>query len=755
MYDLQQLGWFGFQQLCNSIIREILGQTAMTFISTGDGGRDGSFSGQWKNENKELLKGEFVIQCKFTAVKNYHLKFSDLKDEIPKAKSLVAKGLCDIYILMTNAGVTGTVATKVQTELKAAGVKYVFVYGSTWICDQIRDHVRLRRLVPRLYGLGDLTQILDERVYSQGKVLLESLKEDLAKVVITSAYHKAAQALEEHGFVLLVGEPAAGKTTIASLLAMGALDQWGALTMKMDTAEQVVEHWNPKEPDQFFWVDDAFGVTQYELNLSHQWNHCLPQIKAILKGGAKIVMTSRDYIYNAARKDLKVGAFPLLNESQVVIDVHDLSLIEKKQILYNHIKMGRQPKIFKTQIKGHLENIAQLKRFIPETARRLADPFFTKNLFIYEYALEDFVNKQESFLVEVLKGMDKDSKAALALIYMNNDKLKSPVSFNSIESDAIDRLGSSLSGCISALEAMMGNLVQNITVDDQKFWKFKHPTIGDAFSIFVVSSPDLIEIYLQGSSVDKLLEQITCGDVGIKNAVIVTKDFYPLILDKLRNFKATQKYKTEYLQVWGAKRKLHNFLSARCTSDFLRMYVDANPEILKQVINPGLKLDTVSEVDMACTLFRANLLPENYRKTFVENVSAYAIDGEDLYALHSEKVKELFTEAELTKLKKEIEEKLLPDLSAMTRKWKSNYNKNDNAEDHMEDLKENLSIIKREFSEVLMIIKSVEEENKIIDQWIAENTEEERDLPDRESLAGFENEESENTNRSIFDDIDI
>lgn len=43
-----------------------------------------------------------------------------------------------------------------------------------------------------------------------------------------------------------------------------------------------------------------------------------------MNNGARIVMTSRDYIYNRARQDLKETAFPLLKESQVVIDVHRL-----------------------------------------------------------------------------------------------------------------------------------------------------------------------------------------------------------------------------------------------------------------------------------------------------------------------------------------------------------------------------------------------------------------------------------------------
>jgi hypothetical protein len=107
---------------------------------------------------------------------------------------------------------------------------------------------------------------------------LESLRDDLAKVVVTDAYRRAAGALDKHGFVLLIGEPAAGKTTIASMLAMAAADQWNASVLKLDDPAKVVDRWNPEEPSQFFWLDDAFGVTQYEAFLVRGWNHDLPLI---------------------------------------------------------------------------------------------------------------------------------------------------------------------------------------------------------------------------------------------------------------------------------------------------------------------------------------------------------------------------------------------------------------------------------------------------------------------------------------------
>jgi hypothetical protein len=129
MYDLHNLGWNSFQQLCLTITREILGQTVESFLDSGDGGRDGAFSGKWKQKGQEDLCGAFVIQCKFTSKLNCVLQLSDLSDEIAKAKRLVAAGLCESYILITNAGLTGTRAEEIEALFLSVGVTHVRTFG--------------------------------------------------------------------------------------------------------------------------------------------------------------------------------------------------------------------------------------------------------------------------------------------------------------------------------------------------------------------------------------------------------------------------------------------------------------------------------------------------------------------------------------------------------------------------------------------------------------------------------------------------
>lgn len=752
MYDLHNLGWNSFQQLCLTITREILGQTAESFLDSGDGGRDGAFAGSWKATGQEDLTGSFVVQCKFTSKSNYALRTSDLSDEVEKAKRLVAKGLCDSYLLMTNAGLSGVRVENIKALFQAAGVKHVATFGSTWITQQIRENKRLRMLVPRVYGLGDLSQILDDRAYAQARAILESLREDLAKVVVTDAYRKAVEALDKHSFVLLIGEPAAGKTTIASLLAMAALDQWHASMLKLDDPEKVAERWNPKEPSQFFWLDDAFGVTQYEEFLVHRWNHVLPRIKTMLHKGAKIVMTSRDYIYSRARKDLKESAFPLLKESQVVIDVHDLSAEEKRQILYNHLKLGKQSRSFRSEIKPYLEDIASHLRFIPETARRLADPLFTKDLFIDPYYLRQFVEKREQLLQEVLQGLDADCKAALAMIYMRNDRLESPIALQTSETEALARLDSDLGGCITALEAMNGSLVLHSHESGESFWRFKHPTIGDAYVEILVQSPEMLGIYIRGSAPERLIDQVTCGDVGIEKAVVVPKPLFPLMLTKLGEYSSSKSYKSAWLSTWGARWALQGFLSRRCSKEFVSLYLEHHPDLLDRVSEPGLFLDTVPEVRLAERLHEFGLLPEDRRKKFVETVSNYALEGQDADALGDEGIRRLFKDEEFERLRERMRTELLPRLETVRQEWESNHRSDDPPEDHMQQLLESLETLKKCFGddESTAII---EQEIQRANEWIGENTPEEPKRSPRK-LGKVEASDEPQSARSIFDDID-
>ena len=204
-YELHSLGWKGFQNLCSTLVSDIWGQTIQTFFDSRDGGRDGAFNGEWEKNNLESYSGTFTAQCKFTAKSDAVVKMGGLKEELSKAERLAKKGLADNYFLFTNAKLTGENDEIIRSKFESIPeINKCSIYGKERICEIIHESRRLRMLVPRIYGLGDLSQILDERAYGQAREILSSLGNDLNKFIITDAFRKSANALVKHGFVLLL-----------------------------------------------------------------------------------------------------------------------------------------------------------------------------------------------------------------------------------------------------------------------------------------------------------------------------------------------------------------------------------------------------------------------------------------------------------------------------------------------------------------------------------------------------------------------
>ena len=226
-YNLHRLGWSAFEDLCMQVLRVVLGETCTRFRRGPDAGRDGWFKGHATDKlvKENGLTGEFIVQCKHTSQVHNPLSITNLKDELAKVTKLAAGGGCH-YILMTNRQVSAGSEKKIREAFEAiSGVGKCLVLHETWIEDTVDAHPRLLRLVPRLYGIGDLSQIPSFAIHQQTTALLEDLAFSLRTFVPTESYRRAEKALYEQGFVVLVGSPASGKSSIAANLCMASMAQ--------------------------------------------------------------------------------------------------------------------------------------------------------------------------------------------------------------------------------------------------------------------------------------------------------------------------------------------------------------------------------------------------------------------------------------------------------------------------------------------------------------------------------------------------
>lgn len=676
-YELHSLGWRAFQDLCATVLREVWGQTVQSFADTRDGGRDGAFYGTWRDTAKgmDVPDGPFVLQCKFLARHADTLTLSTVEDELAKVGSLVERGLCDSYVLMSNARVTGTSEGNIRDALKKKGVNHPLVLAGNWLNQTIAMNPRLRMFVPRVYGLGDLSQILDERAYAQARALLDYLQEDLSTFVVTDAYHRAVKAIEDCGFCLLLGEPAVGKSVIAATLAMTALDQWGIPTIKVDGPGDIA-HWNPNEPSQFFWADDAFGPIRHDRTLTNEWAQRMPRVMAAVKGGSKVVMTSRDYIYRDARKLLKDYSYPLLREQQVVIDVAALTKAERQQILYNHIRLGDQPRKFRTAIKPHLVNVADQEPFWPEVARRLGSQSFTTGLGTSESAVREFMAKPNQFLEDVYEGLDPDYVGALAMVYQAGD-LPVPLRRPTPEHEDLLRLiGSTYDRVAAALTVLEGTFLRRSrkpgTNDPQEYWVFRHPTLREGFAAFMASNPNWLEIFISGLDDDGVLTQLDCGSVDTRGTLIaVPPSLYRMVA--ARAAKARDLTSPAGADNWWRRwARWASFLAKRCSTEFLELYLAMDQGALDRCLRFGSYMSAAPELQVLARLRECGLLSEEHHRKIIETISRLAVETPDADWLTDSDAKKLLTDEDRAEILEHVKAELIPETEIMLENWRSN-----------------------------------------------------------------------------------
>ena len=744
-YELHTLGWKAFQTLCVTIVGEVWGQTVQSFFDSHDGGRDGAFHGTWKAKSGEVFEGSFTAQCKFTSKADKQIQLADLKDELGKAKRLAARGLADNYFLFTNARLTGTNEELIRKAfLEIPGIIKFAGYGGDRISSFIRESSRLRMLVPRVYGLGDLGQILDARAYDQAREILSALGDDLSKFVITDAYRRSAKALVEHGFVLLLGEPACGKSTIAAALAVGALDEWGCSTLKIRNAGEFAARSNPHEPKQFFWVDDAFGATQFDWSSAAGWNQTFPHVHAAIRRGARVLFTSRDYIYRSARQLLKETALPVIRESQVVIHVEQLTKDEREQILYNHVRLGSQPRMFKTQIKPYLPGVAENLRFSPEIARRLGNSLFTRNLSITKEALDDFTERPLPLLCEIIRTLDAGSRSALALVFMRGGALASPIKMTSDEERAVTLFGGSISDVRNALNALDGSLILQSLQAGECLWRFKHPTVRDAFATVVAEDRELMDIYLAGTPVEKLFGEVSCGDVGIEGVkVTVPADRYDALITRLENFDPKKH---------GGESVLHRFLAYRCDHGFLSRYLVRRAEFIS-TLSVGSYLTAVSDVDVLVRLHKFGLLPEVERAAVVAIIRKLAVETPDSGFL-SDGIRGMLKLEELAQIMEDVNAKLLPNIGNEISHFQHNWDNEEDPEGHFQPLVETLGDYKKEFSKHPQAVANIETALRDIAELVEELRSGQPQEPDSDDYRGGSDSGGSDDSRSVFEDVD-
>lgn len=650
---LHTLGWKSFQDLCAHVSEEILQRPVEIYREAQDGGQDAVFLSK-KSKGRKKSKPA-TIQCKFTSKFNRHLKPGDLTAELKNVVELKSAGNADTYIFMTNMSVDAPVAVAIRKRLRKLGVLHPHIFGSQFLTRVIRTSPRLRALVPRIYGLGDLSTILDERQAEQTKALLGHMMPTLKVYVPTKPHIQAVHTLAEHGIVLLLGDPATGKSSIAAILSTTAAEQHDCY--KTDGPLELPANWNPNEPGKLFWIDDAFGPNQMRDDFVDHWINIMPKIQAAIANGDRFILTSRRHIYQAAKLKLGSRNHPMIRDGRVVVNVGELTPDERHQILYNHIRLGSQSRSWKSRVKPQLDSLANEPSFLPEIARRLGDSAYTKQISTANDDLLNFIRDPKEHLLQTIQELTEFNKATLTLVFLHSGNMPNGKIDTTMQELVVTHFGVDIASLGKALLELQDSFLVKQYEDGNVYWAFKHPTIADALSTLLGETEGMAELYLRGVKSETILSEVICAEnpSTIQDAVVIPSALNNLLVERL----------SELPDEPGINRLLFSFLHGRASDDLLKMLVSKHSLILSRKAHASWSLEYDPKILAHGRAYGLGILPPKIREVSGLRIERALFEDLDASFLENNTILALIEPIKLLQLSRLIREDLLPTMITM------------------------------------------------------------------------------------------
>ena len=640
---IHTLGWKAFQDLCAQVCAEVWNKTVSIYREAQDGGQDAVFLTRGNAQGSVYEEG--TVQCKFSSKPEQRLRVSDIERELETVRELTAAGRANIYYLITSQGVDAPVAADIRDKLIAAGVVEPHVLGREWLTQQIRASARLRALVPRVYGLGDLSTILDERCAQQTHALLGHLRPGLRVYVPTAAHRSAVRVLSEHKIALLLGAPATGKSMLAAILATTAIDGESHECMKCDGPLELAARWNPNEKNRLYWVDDAFGPNQLRPDFVDSWIAAMPKVKAAIELGNRFILTSRSHIWFGAKPKLGTRNLPVLADGRAVVDLGTLSPEEREQILYNHIKAGNQTFEWKYLFKIQLPQLATNPMLLPEIARRLGDSSFTKALRSLPGDLIKFVSEPEEFLIQTIQELDDAHQAAMTLVFLHQGRLPA----HEISSESSNLVAAKYDVTPKAISEALPQLERSFLSVRQEgahqIWGFVHPTFTDAISSMLSARPDLVELYVQGARLETLLTEVVCeGASPIRDAIVIPTSASEYLVGRLLAAPDEP----------DINRSLFGFMATRASDSVVIDVVGADPSLLRRDSRRYWKARGDQRLRFCARVHRLHRLPDDIRIELAYDLERVALRELDVSYLDDDDILGLFQPTRLLSLGQQL-----------------------------------------------------------------------------------------------------
>jgi hypothetical protein len=368
------------------LVRDLLSKELKVEFQHFKSGKDKGIDLRYSTSNDN----EIIVQAKHYLKSGYKQLIRDLKNkELNKVIQLKPKR----YIVVISNEINPQQAEEIKEIFKPYIKSIDDIYWNQRLNSLLRKFEDVERQHFKLWfsSTNVLQAILNNSSHLKSKYLSKEIEERVSLYVKTNFHKTALEILKKQKVLLITGAPGVGKTTLAQMITFDFIkDGFQHLVIEdhLDEAENIIKDDDSK---QIIYFDDFLGSNIYEVFNPRNSENALVRFISRIKSSPNkfLILTTRTTILNHALLSFeKIRHKGLHKDSNFEIYLNEYTLIDKAEILYNHL-------FFSQLEQEYIEKIFADKNYFKIIKHDNYNPrlieFFTTPNNLYDISSKDYL----------------------------------------------------------------------------------------------------------------------------------------------------------------------------------------------------------------------------------------------------------------------------------------------------------------------------------------------------------------------------
>ena len=542
-YEFGRLSFDDFEDLA----ADILADQEKCRVEIFKKGRDLGIDGRFLSCHEEMC----IIQAKHRPEAKVSALVSEInKKEVKKAQKLGA----DRYIYFTSASLNPADKDKIMDAFKGHIKSTKDIFGKDEIESYISSNPEIERTHYKLWlsSVTVIQNIMKSEIIGDSEFTAQEIFNESEYYKALPYHYDAIDKLDSENVIIITGNPGNGKTTLAKNICLHYIGHGYKLinigTNFLESSGFLNKYNNVKT---IFYFDDFLGRNYLEAMSDRTDSEILKFIRRVQASDkSKFILTSRTNILNRRKNEVEEYNIRKSYEREYLIDISQVSNIDKARILYIHAKKSLLDIEYVRNILDDkfYRTIVEHKIFNPRIIEYLFDASRIKSDNIVpcrfkEYILKNLSNPHKIWDICFRKQAEISKILVCAIAYSGSSGITEVELRNFYEHIRVvnrkakdDHTFDSFEDCIKTI---LGSMVsRSIRYDDTVNYDTFNPSINDYIINKYVNEPmfvaDIFSCFDDHSKLNSIARIHRTGQPGVVEKTLrgIIRNISNLHLDK-------------------------------------------------------------------------------------------------------------------------------------------------------------------------------------------------------------------------------